>query len=138
MKPSRDHFERLAQRLWKRWHRAARYAMEHTCVDAMLRFRLHDTQEARRAVRDVLQGREGLAHMLVRARRVVRNRLRHKVEDLAIRLAYAMPTAGRYELARAAAAEGYHVAASTMRRVLQRRGLWRVGRGSAVGSRMTC
>lgn len=128
MKPSRDCFERLAQRLWKRWHRAAQYAMETTAVDAMLRYRLRD-QEVRRAIRDLQRGCEGLAYMLDRARRCARVRLTKKVEDLAIRLAYSMPMTGRHGLARAAARAGFPTSPTTIRRLLGRRGLWRRAEG---------
>ena len=124
MKPSRDRFERMAQRLWRRWYRAALYAREHSRVDAMLRFRLHDYKETRGAMRDVMRGEEGLAYMLTRARRVARLRMRRKTEDLLIRLAHELPTAGRHQLAAAALKRGYDVGASTVRRVLQRCGHW--------------
>ncbi|MBV1861568.1 MAG: hypothetical protein KUG77_24330 [Nannocystaceae bacterium] len=124
----RDHIERFAQRLWRRWLRAARYALETTPMDAMLRYRFADHKEVRNAVRDVLEGREGLVYMLHRARRAARNRLRPEIENLAIRLAFSMPAGGRGTLARAAARAGYAVSPSTIRRMLLRRGLW--GRAS--------
>ena len=128
MTPIRDHIERFAQRLWRRWLRAAHYALKTTPIDAMLRCRLTSHREVHNAVRDVCDGREGLVYMLQRARRAARNRLRLEIEDLAIRLAFSMPAGGRGTLARAAARAGYAVSPSTIRRMLVRRGLW--GRAS--------
>lgn len=120
----RDHLEHYARRLWKRWIRAARYALQTSSTDAMLRYRFAHVQEVRKAMRDLAAGRSGLLYMLSRARRVARNHLRTEVEALAVRLAYAMPLDGRDALARAAARAGWAVSPSTIRRVLVRRGLW--------------
>lgn len=123
---TRDRYERAAVQIWKRWYRAAHYAMKTTAVDAVLRFRLRDHHEAWDAVRDVLAGREGLANMLRRARRAARLRLRRKVEDVVLRVAFSMPAgAGRCTLARAVRRAGYAVSPSTVRRMLERRGAWR-------------
>ena len=119
-----DRLERYARCLWRRWLRAARYAQHTSVVDALLRYRLADHQEVRKAVRDVQAGPEGLSYMLQRARKTARYRLRHEVEDLAIRIAFTMPAGGRGALAERVRRAGYAVSPSTVRRVLVRRGLW--------------
>ena len=81
---TRDRYEREAQRLWKRWLRAARYALKTTVVDAMLRFRLGSRLEVSNAVRDMQAGPRGWVYMLQRARRVVRLRCRQEVEMLVL------------------------------------------------------
>ena len=122
----RDRLERYARNLWRRWLRAARYARRTTVLDAQLRYRLHSVLEVRNAVRDVLAGREGWAHMLVRARRTARCRLRRDIERRIVELATTMPvrTHGRHSLAAAVRRAGYGVSPSMVRRVLVRRGLW--------------
>ena len=122
----RDRLEHYARNLWKRWLRAAHYAQRTTPVDAQLRYRLHSVLEVRNAVRDVLAGREGWAHMLVRARRTARCRLRLDIERRIMKLAMTMPvlTHGRHSLAAAVRRAGYGVSPSMVRRVLVRRGLW--------------
>ncbi|MBV1858594.1 MAG: hypothetical protein KUG77_09305 [Nannocystaceae bacterium] len=122
-----DRLERYARYLWKRWLRAARYAQQTSVVDAVLRYRLKDHQEVRKAVRDVLAGPEGLVYMLHRARKAARYRLKHEVEDLAIRIAFSMPMGSRDAIAKAVRRAGYAVSPSTIRRVLVRRGLWARG-----------
>ena len=125
-----DRLERYAQCLWKRWLRAARYAQETSVVDAVLRYRMKDHQEVRKAVRDVVAGPDGLVYMLHRARRAARIRLKDKVEDLAIRAALSMPVGSRDAIAKVVQQAGYAVSPSTIRRVLVRRGLW-CGKGAA-------
>jgi len=122
---ARDRYEREAQRLWRRWFRAARYALKTTDVDARLRYRFRDHQEVRKAVRDVLAGRTGWVYMLDRARRTARVRLRREVEDLVLRMAFSMPMFGRERLANAVRRAGYAVSPSTVRRMLVRRGFWK-------------
>jgi len=119
-----DRLERYAQCLWKRWLRAARYAQETSVVDAVLRYRMKDHQEVRKAVRDVVAGREGLVYMLLRARKAARYRLRKEVEDVAIRIAFAMPTGGGGAIAEKVRKAGYVVSRTTINRILVRRGLW--------------
>ena len=121
---TRDRYEREAQRLWKRWLRAARYALKTTVMDAMLRFRLGSRLEVSNAARDVQAGPRGWVYMLQRARRVVRLRCREEVEMLVLRVAYAMPTAGRCSIARAVRRAGFAVSPSTVRRMLGRLGVW--------------
>jgi hypothetical protein len=128
-----DRLERYARRLWKRWLRAARYAQETSVVDALLRYRFKDHQEVRKAVRDVIAGPEGLAYMLHRARKAARYRLKDEVEDLATRVAIAMPMGSRNVIAKAVQRAGYAVSPSTIRRVLVRRGLWCTGGAHHVG-----
>ena len=120
----RDRYERLAQCLWKRWLRAARYAQQTSVVDAVLRYRFKDHQEVRKAVRDVVAGPEGQRYMLLRARKAARIRLKDEVEDLAIRIAFSMPTGTRDSIAQAVRRAGFAVSPSTVRRVLVRRGFW--------------
>lgn len=124
MNEVRDRYERDAQRLWRRWFRAARYALETTAVDAMLRYRLGSILEAHNAVRDLIAGPEGWVYMLQRARRTARLRRRRQVEDLVLRLAFSMPVAGRCSIALAVRRAGFAVSPSTVRRMLVRRGLW--------------
>ena len=119
-----DRLERYARCLWKRWLRAARYAQQTSVVDALLRYRFKDHQEVRKAVRDVVAGRDGLAYMLLRARKAARYRLRNEVEDVAIRIAYAMPAGGGGVIAEKVRMAGYSVSRSTIRRILVRRGVW--------------
>ena len=121
----RDRLERCALKLWRRWLRMARYALKTTRTDALLRYRIRNHQEVSKAVEDVLAGREGLVHMLVRARRTVRNRLRTRIEDEVVRAAMSVSVGqGREAIARVVRRAGYRVGSSTVRRVLQRRGLW--------------
>ncbi len=124
MTKNKDRFERFAQRLWRRWYRAAGYAHEFSVVDAVLRYRLQNPKEVRNAQRDVLAGREGLVHMLHRARVTARRRFQKQVEDVAIRMAVLMPVGGRETIARAVRRAGYAVSPSTVRRALLRRGQW--------------
>jgi len=119
-----DRLERYARCLWKRWLRAARYAQRTSVVDAVLRYRMKDHQEVRKAVRDVVSGPEGLVYMLHRARKATRYRLRSEVEDVAIRIAFAMPTGGGGAIADKVREAGYAVSRSTIQRILIRRGLW--------------
>lgn len=119
-----DRLERYARCLWKRWLRAARYAQQTSVVDALLRYRFKDHQEVHKAVRDVEAGSEGLLYMLLRARKTARYRLKEQVEDLAIRIAFAMPAGSRGAIAERVRRAGYAVSPSTVRRVLVRRGLW--------------
>ncbi|MGH1348911.1 MAG: hypothetical protein ACRBN8_45685 [Nannocystales bacterium] len=127
-----DHLERYARCLWKRWLRAARYAQQTSVVDAVLRYRFKDHQEVRKAVRDVVAGPEGLIYMLRRARKAARYRLKNEVEDLAIRIAFSMPTGSRDAIAKAVRQAGYAVSPSTIRRVLLRRGLWGTAGGPSA------
>lgn len=121
----RDRLERYAQRLWRRWLRVARYAEETTMVDAMLRFRIAHHQEVRRALDDVRAGRVGLVRMLARARRTARRRMQARIEREVIRVALSVGAGqGRETIARAVRRAGYGVGASTVRRILMRRGLW--------------
>ena len=99
-------------------------------VDALLRYRFKDHQEVRKAVRDVLAGREGLLYMLQRARKTARYRLRDEVEDVAIRVAFAMPAGGRGVIAEKVRKAGYAVSRSTIQRIMVRRGLWGGGNTS--------
>jgi len=119
-----DRLERYARCLWKRWLRAARYAQETSVVDAVLRYRMKDHQEARKAVRDVVAGPERLVDMLHRARKSARHRLRNEVEDIAIRIAFAMPAGDGGVIAEKVRKAGYVVSRSTIKRILVRRGLW--------------
>lgn len=121
----RDRLERCALKLWRRWLRMARYAQRTTRVDALLRYRIDNHQEVTKAVQDVLAGREGLVHMLRRARRTVRHRMRSRIEREVLRAAFSVsPGEGREAIARVVRRAGYGVGASTVRRVLERRGLW--------------
>lgn len=134
MNDVRDQYERDAQRLWRRWCRAARYALETTVVDAMLRYRLGSIQEAHNAVRDLLAGPEGWVYMLQRARRTARLRRRRQVEGLVLRLAYSMPVAaGRCSIAKAVRRAGFAVSPSTVRRMLVRHGVWEAGGSRDAG-----
>ncbi|MGH1348565.1 MAG: hypothetical protein ACRBN8_43870 [Nannocystales bacterium] len=119
-----DRLERYARWLWKRWLRAAHYAQKTSVVDALLRYRFNDHQEVRKAVRDVVAGPEGLVYMLHRARRAARYRLREEVEDIAIRIAFAMPAGGGGVIAEKVRKAGYAVSRSTIRRIMVRRGVW--------------
>ncbi len=119
-----DRLERYARCLWKRWLRAARYAQQTSVVDALLRYRLNDHQEVRKAVRDLVAGPEGLVYMLHRARKAARYRLREEVEDVAIRVAFAMPAGGGGVIAEKVRKAGYAVSRTTIQRILERRGLW--------------
>ncbi len=137
----RDRLERCALELWRRWLRVARYALQTTRTDALLRYRIRNHQEVRKAVEDVQAGREGLVHMLGRARRTVRHRMRTRIEHEVIRAALSMHAGeGREAIARVVRRAGYRVGASTVRRVLERRGIWprpqarRRGHGSHEGS----
>jgi len=118
-----DRLERYARCLWKRWLRAARYAQQTSVVDALLRYRFKDHQEVRKAVRDVVAGPEGLVYMLHRARKAARYRLRSEVEDVAIRIAFAMPAGGGSAIAQRVRKAGYVVSRSTIQRILVRRGV---------------
>ena len=121
----RDRLERCALKLWRRWLRMARYALKTTRTDALLRFRIRNHQEVSKAVEDVLAGREGLVHMLVRARRTARSRMRTRIESEVVRVAMSIGVgSGRTVIARAVERAGYRVGDSTVRRVLERRGLW--------------
>ena len=119
-----DRLERYARYLWKRWPRAARYAQQTSIVDALLRYRFKDHQEVRKAVRDVLAGPKGLVYMLHRARKVARHRLKDEVEDIAIRIAFAMPVGRGSAIAERVQNAGYVVSRSTIPRILVRRGMW--------------
>jgi|GEM_PF-1953887 len=121
----RDRLERCALKLWRRWLRMARYALKTTRTDALLRFRIRNHQEVSKAVEDVLAGREGLVHMLVRARRTARSRMRTRIESEVVRVAMSIGVgSGRAVIARVVERAGYRVGGSTVRRVLERRGLW--------------
>ena len=121
----RDRLERCALKLWRRWLRMARYALKTTRTDALLRYRIQNRQEVSKAVEDVLAGREGLVHMLVRARRTARSRMRARIESEVLRAAMSVGVGeGREAIAKVVRRAGYHVGASTVRRVLERRGLW--------------
>ena len=128
-----DRLERYARCLWKRWLRAARYAQQTSVVDALLRYRFKDHQEVRKAVRDVVAGPEGLVYMLHRARKAARYRLREEVEDVAIRIAFAMPAGGRGVIAEKVRKAGYAVSRSTIHRILVRRGVWGEGGADRAG-----
>lgn len=120
----RDRLERYALKLWRRWLRMAHYALRTTRFDAQLRYRIDNHQEVRKAVEDVLAGREGLVHMLARARRTARSRLQAQIEREVIRAALSVSAGqGREAIARAVRRAGYGVGASTVRRVLERRGM---------------
>lgn len=121
----RDRLERCALKLWRRWLRMARYALKTTRTDALLRYRIKNHQEVTKAVEDVLAGREGLAHMLVRARRTVRSRMRARIESEVLRAAMSVGVGeGREAIARVVRRAGYCIGASTVQRVLTRRGMW--------------
>ena len=121
----KDRLERCALKLWRRWLRMARYALRTTRTDALLRYRIQNHQEVTKAVEDVLAGREGLLHMLARARRTARSRMRARIESEVLRAAMSIGVGeGREAIARVVRRAGYGVGASTVRRVLERRGLW--------------
>lgn len=122
----RDRLERCALKLWRRWLRMARYALRTTRIDAQLRYRIRNHQEVHKAVEDLLAGREGLRHMLTRARRTARTRMRAHIENAVVRAALSVSVGGgREAIARVVRRAGYCVGASTVRRVLERRGMWR-------------
>lgn len=121
----RDWLERYALKLWRRWLRMAHYALRTTRFDAQLRYRIDNHQEVRKAVEDVLAGREGLVHMLARARRTARSRLKARIESEVIRAALSVSAGeGREAIARVVRRAGCGVGDSTVRRILQRRGMW--------------
>ena len=121
----RDRLERCALKLWRRWLRMARYALKTTRTDALLRYRIQNHQEVSKAVEDVLAGREGLVHMLVRARRTARSRMRARIESEVLRAAVSVGVGeGREAIARVVRRAGYCIGASTVQRVLTRRGMW--------------
>lgn len=121
----RDRLERYALKLWRRWLRMARYALKTTRFDAQLRYRIRNHHEVRKAVEDVLAGREGLVHMLARARRTARSRLTARIESEVIRAALSVSIGdGREAIARVVRRAGYSVGGSTVRRILMRRGMW--------------
>jgi len=118
----RDRLERYALKLWRRWLRMARYAQRTTRFDAQLRYRIQNHQEVRKAVEDVLAGREGLLHMLARARRTARSRMRARIESEIIRAAMSMSVGeGREAIARVVRRAGYGIGRSMVRRVLKRK-----------------
>ena len=120
----RDRLERCALKLWRRWLRMARYALQTTRTDAQLRYRIRNHQEVRKAVEDYLAGPEGLRHMLQRARRTVRVRMQARIEQEILRVAFSMgPRDGRGAIARAVRRAGYAIGESTVWRVLRRRNL---------------
>jgi len=130
----RDRLERCALKLWRRWLRMANYALRTTRFDAQLRYRIRNHQEVRKAVEDVLAGREGLVHMLARARRTARRRMRDRIEREVIRAAMSMSVGeGREAIARVVRRAGYGVGGSMVKRVLTRRGMWPRSGGDGGG-----
>ena len=115
----KDRHEHLARKLWKRWLRAARCAEDVSVTEALRRYRLKTRGEVYRAVRDLRAGREGWEHMLGRARNTTRHRMRQEVEALVLRLALAMPEAGRSEIADAVRRAGYRVSVAAVGRMLK-------------------